>query len=380
MSELFGATNVVFHDPALFEAELGLLRTRWTCVGTTFDLPGPDTHFVHEDSQRSLIVARDAEGRLGAFVNACTHRGTRLCQGRGAGKIQCPYHGWVFGSDGRLLGASKRAGFAELDESTLGLARVAAVQLGKLIFVHDDPTQTEADLRAFLGEEADEIAAISEKAQRPLLECRMPLKGNWKLAVSGAIEDYHVPFVHKQTLQKGRKSTPDDYLLREHGHAVFSTAAPLGWKKPLLRWLGGIEPLEQFESHFVFPNLLVIQIVGVIHVTRFVPVAPGETLRVSQLYDISPPRGWWHPLEWLRWAIMPLARKGIHKVFHEDRAVLEEAQIGTGVAPDLRRGPAHMEEARVEHFLGEVQRLVNAPRQLPLASSSVASASATPPG
>lgn len=199
----------------------------------------------------------------------------------------------------------------------------------------------------------------------------MPLRGNWKLAVSGAIEDYHVAFVHKQTLQKGRSSRPEDYVLRPNGHAVFSTAAPLGWKKPLLRWLGGIEPLEQFESHFVFPNLLVIQIVGVIHVTRFVPVAPGESLRVSQLYDISPRRGWWNPLEWLRWAIMPLARHGLHKVFREDREVLEEAQVGTGVAPDQLRGPAHMEEARVEHFLAEVARQVNvAPRPLPTANDA----------
>ncbi|MEZ6184431.1 MAG: aromatic ring-hydroxylating dioxygenase subunit alpha [Planctomycetota bacterium] len=360
MSELFGPTNAVFHDPALFAAELDLLRRSWICVGTSFDLPGPDTRFVYEDTQRSWLVTRDAQGGLHAFVNACTHRGTRLCGEHGQGRVQCPYHGWVFGTDGRLLGASKRKGFAELDEAQLGLRPLAAVQLGELLFVHEDASLGEADLRAFLGSEAERIARISAHAKRPLLQCRMPLQGNWKLAVSGAIEDYHVPFVHQQTLKKGRTSTAEDYELCPGGHAVFSTAAPLsGLVRALLRWLGGVEPLERFESHFVFPNLLVIQIVGVIHVTRFVPVSPGETLRVSQLYDISPRRSWLNPLEWLRALVMPLARRGIHKVFVEDREVLELAQRGTGYAQTLARGPAHLEEARVEHFLGEVRRQVD---------------------
>ena len=52
--------------------------------------------------------ASDTTARVHAFHNVCRHRGTRLCteaSGAFAGSIQCPYHAWTYGLDGRLIGA-----------------------------------------------------------------------------------------------------------------------------------------------------------------------------------------------------------------------------------------------------------------------------------
>jgi phenylpropionate dioxygenase-like ring-hydroxylating dioxygenase large terminal subunit len=137
------------------------LEARWVLVGTLSQLPGPDTWFVHESAGRSVIVARDAKGSLGAFVNACTHRGTRLCKGQGTGRLQCPYHGWVFGCDGRLLGAARRAGLPPFEDADYGLATLGVATHGPFLFVHreQEPTQP---LRAALGDQAATLEALPE--------------------------------------------------------------------------------------------------------------------------------------------------------------------------------------------------------------------------
>src|SRR5216684_1632739 len=60
-------------------------------------------------------VNRDAgrSGEIGAFFNSCTHRGTRICrEKRGSAKsFACPYHGWVFNSDGKLVSMNATRGF-----------------------------------------------------------------------------------------------------------------------------------------------------------------------------------------------------------------------------------------------------------------------------
>ena len=69
----------------------------------------------------SVIVLAGEDGSVSAFHNVCRHRGTRLChadEGQLPGRIQCPYHAWTYGLDGRLLSAphmEKVAGFAEAD-------------------------------------------------------------------------------------------------------------------------------------------------------------------------------------------------------------------------------------------------------------------------
>ena len=49
-----------------------------------------------------FVLFRDASGRAHCLSNTCIHRGGSLGGGRVKGDcIQCPYHGWEFGGDGR---------------------------------------------------------------------------------------------------------------------------------------------------------------------------------------------------------------------------------------------------------------------------------------
>jgi phenylpropionate dioxygenase-like ring-hydroxylating dioxygenase large terminal subunit len=64
---------------------------------------------------RAYVLWRDADGRAVAFADACPHRKAPLSAGRvRSGRLQCPYHGWHFGTDGRGVSPSQ-PGLARCD-------------------------------------------------------------------------------------------------------------------------------------------------------------------------------------------------------------------------------------------------------------------------
>ena len=357
--EPYPDTNEVFLDDALFAREMdALFDGSWVFVGADDQLAGPDSYFVYEAWGRSLLVTRDKAGELGAFVNACTHRGTRLCRGPGQGKIQCPYHGWVFGCDGKLLGASRRRGFPPFKDEDYGLSRLAIDQVGRFLFVHGRP-EPPVSLRDYLGEKVATLEDLSEMLRSPLFDYHMPIAGNWKLVVSGAIEDYHVPYVHGQSLEPSRQDVAEKVCLPS-GHSSFVITAPMPKLLQLMVpiFFPGQTPRLKLENHLLFPNFLLVTIWNAIHVTTFIPLGPDRSLRISRLYDTSPQRSILSPLRWFMGLLRWIAKRGIRNVYDEDRRIVEEAQIGCHAGRSMPRGPAHADEARVEHFLREAaQRL-----------------------
>ncbi|RZL32514.1 MAG: aromatic ring-hydroxylating dioxygenase subunit alpha, partial [Rubrivivax sp.] len=79
------------------------------------------------------VLWRDAEGRAQAAHDRCPHRGTRLSLGRVCeGDLQCPYHGWRFGSDGRCTRIPAQPGFQPPTSHGLGSVRTLVEAHGLL--------------------------------------------------------------------------------------------------------------------------------------------------------------------------------------------------------------------------------------------------------
>ena len=50
------------------------------------------------------VLFKTGDGKISVVDAVCPHRGANLCKGRVKGNnIQCPYHGWEFDSDGKLV-------------------------------------------------------------------------------------------------------------------------------------------------------------------------------------------------------------------------------------------------------------------------------------
>src|SRR5437762_183194 len=84
-----------------------IFSKEWLLVGHQSQLEKSGDFFLATIAGESVIVIRDQKSQVRGFYNVCRHRGTRLKEDAcgHASAIQCPYHAWTYGLDGRLIGA-----------------------------------------------------------------------------------------------------------------------------------------------------------------------------------------------------------------------------------------------------------------------------------
>ncbi len=186
-----------YTDPGIFRREIeSFYFNGWVCAGRTETIPHAGDYFLREIAQESIIIVREGGGQVNAFYNVCRHRGTRLCEaseGKFSGRIMCPYHGWTYGFDGKLLGAP------QMDDSSFSrgdypLHEVATGIWDGHIFLHLGSHR--APLLEQLGELPRKFASWG--MQDLLLHKRIlyEVKANWKLLVLNYNECLHCPVLH----------------------------------------------------------------------------------------------------------------------------------------------------------------------------------------
>ena len=101
----------------------------WLFVGHESQIPRPGDYFVSCMGEESVILTRDPQARIHVFLNTCRHRGMKVCRyDEGNTTVfTCPYHGWSYATDGRLVGVPlyKECYGEHLDRTEWGLVEVA---------------------------------------------------------------------------------------------------------------------------------------------------------------------------------------------------------------------------------------------------------------
>jgi phenylpropionate dioxygenase-like ring-hydroxylating dioxygenase large terminal subunit len=97
----------IFVNQELYEIEKERVFARsWLYVGHESQVKKPGDFFVSRMGEESVILTRDKDGRIRVFLNTCRHRGMRVCRydEGNTRAFHCPYHGWIYGLDGQLIG------------------------------------------------------------------------------------------------------------------------------------------------------------------------------------------------------------------------------------------------------------------------------------
>ncbi len=170
----------------------------WQFAGHVSEVQKPGEYLVFDLWRDSAIIMMGKDGVLRAFQNVCTHRASRLLDGKGQCKslIQCQYHAWTFNHDGSLQGITEPDKYPKCDKSKMGLNPVELEVYRGLIFVKME----KSDCLSV----KDQYAPIDEIVAAYHTEDLVRLEGsygqdwncNWKLAWDNYSENYHIPMGH----------------------------------------------------------------------------------------------------------------------------------------------------------------------------------------
>ena len=172
----------------------------WNLVGRVEQIPCPGDYIALELAGVPVIILRDDNQEVRAFANTCRHRGCRLLTGEGSCDryIKCPYHGWAYAFDGRLVGAPGMKETLDFDLSQIALHRIRLETWEGFMFICFD-AQSEG-LMDYLGDFPERFAMyrfgemVLTRRKESVIEC------NWKLLTENAMEGYHTGTVHGGSL------------------------------------------------------------------------------------------------------------------------------------------------------------------------------------
>lgn len=245
----------------------------WQLLAHSAQLAEPGDHVIGEIAGIPLLVVRGADGELRALHNVCRHRAgpLALCDGRGAKRLRCHYHGWSYALDGQLLSAPEMDGVADFDIAAIRLPRARVAQWRGLIFASLDDDTPSLDevldgIEARLGKNATESCVFHSRETYDIA-C------NWKTYIDNYLEGYHVPHIHPAL---NRMLDYRDYVVEiarwhslqhsplESGDALYGNGEALYW--------------------FVWPNTMLNVMPGRLQTNRVLPLGPQRCRIVFDYY------------------------------------------------------------------------------------------------
>ena len=76
----FRVARDIFTDPDLFELEMKhVWEGNWIYLAHETQIPNKNDYFTMYMGRQPIFIARNRNGELNAFINACSHRGAMLC-------------------------------------------------------------------------------------------------------------------------------------------------------------------------------------------------------------------------------------------------------------------------------------------------------------
>jgi anthranilate 1,2-dioxygenase large subunit len=170
----------------------------WHPIAHESEIPNKGDFKTLRYAHIQLLLVRGADDRVRVFYNSCTHRANQVEAATSGNKteFECPYHRWLFASDGRLLGCpSQREYSPGFDRKNYGLKGPRHESFLGLIFVTFSAA-TEP-LEEFLGGVQPTLAkALGGDGRLKPIGCqKVRYKTNWKVVTDN--DNFHGPLLHK---------------------------------------------------------------------------------------------------------------------------------------------------------------------------------------
>jgi len=351
-SQAFFPANL-YTDPELLPLEKrNIFRKTWLYVGDIKQLFDVNNNlFVTEIADASILLIKKSQTMVQAYYNVCPHRAALLCPNLGKQsqkKLVCPYHAWVYDLEGHLMGTPAKDRFPEdFSFADYPLKSIRCEQWEGFIFICFD--EAAPPLPEFLGEIPNTIQGYRQPETKQLVQQTYEVACNWKVYHDNTLCDYHVPIVHRETLNKIQGSVRYyEHYFDEYVNLLYTPITePWRSEHPILETIPSQKARYGFFTYGIFPNLHFLALPdGVLAWIRIDPLQVDTCQVQLEIYgipNVSP------PAEQLS--------QGFTTFMKEDMAVTELVQKGYA-SGGYEPGIANQLEDRILHQQALIQRFL----------------------
>ena len=346
------APGFIYNSPEHFAREKENIFMRdWLFVAHEQELESSGDYLTLRVLGEPTLLTRDNEGKLNAFANVCLHRGVEVATGRGNLKeFMCPYHGWLYDLEGRLVGAPYMKEAEGFDPTRCRLKRLGIENWKGNVFItfNDDPPPFD-DFIAPLNEDVGDLFAGDVRIGNRI-ELEFPC--NWKFAVENLMDFYHVGVLHAGTFGQYFDWTEEGVKINERGgvYIKYTSASPTPEGKTLFRMLPWLEEAGENERFgcmaYLAPNMHVFGRCDVVRPIQIWPQDP-DTCR-AVIYHLFP-SAWCEEPDFA--AKCKVYRDYQIQVLEEDQSMLTSLQAAMG-SKEYTPGP-------MSHLEGPIHNTIN---------------------
>ena len=294
----------------------GWLSDSWYLGCTSKELkPGGLLHRIMLD--QPIVIGRTEQGEAFALRDICPHRLVPLSAGKmldtdGEPTVECPYHGWRFGTDGVCRHMPSVLEEQPYEASRFKVRRYPVHEKNGMIFVfiaHDPKVSGEPDVPP------PDFGPLPAK---PKFVIHDMFNAHMDDAVVGLMDPAHVPFVHNQWWWRppsaGLKLKEKPFVPKTRGWAI-DRHAPSSNSK-LYRWIfgGKVETEIRFQLPGFRWEIISNDTARLLTLTCLTPEGPKRT-RITQFT-------WWTGAPLLNLAI-PIAKPAGRKFLAQDREMVD---------------------------------------------------------
>jgi benzoate/toluate 1,2-dioxygenase alpha subunit len=321
----FRVRRATMIDPdILAQEQIAIFDSGWLYVGHDSELAQPNEFRARDVGGRPVIFVRDQHGDVRVFYNVCSHRGTTLCrEAQGNSRVlTCFYHAWGYETTGDLVTIPGDEAYGPgFDRASLGLKSPPQVDSYRgFYFLTYSPSAP--PLGEFLGDARSYLDLIVDQGIDGGMEVvrgshEYTIGANWKLLVENSFDAYHVAPTHRRYLKMTSElgvpplaRAPGERAITAavdlgHGHAAIATArdafrlgrsvvgeqgerAAATFRSRLEAaynpaW---VERMYGIRNVVLYPNLVIIDLVGGIIIRTFYPAAVDQ-VRVTA-WELAP--------------------------------------------------------------------------------------------
>ena len=354
----------LYTDPEFYAAEMDrVIRPSWQIVCHESDIAKPGDYHTLDYCGESVIAIRGQDGQIRAFTNVCRHRAMRLVEGPVgcAKKLVCPYHAWVYETDGRLTGVPMKSDYPALRLEDNPLHAVDIEIWRGFVFVRlegDGPSVAE-----MMAPYDAEIAPYKFEDMRCIGPVRLRERNvNWKNVGDNYSDNLHIPVAHDGLTRLFGKSyaiEAQPWVDKMSGYIV-DRVSDNPWERFYQKHLPNVPHLPDVNQRLwlyykLWPNMAFDIYADQIDFMQWLPLSPTTCVLREMAFALPDDSREMKLVRYANWRINRVVNA-------EDTWLIERVQQGMA-SRSYAAGPIGSSEVCLRSFAKKIRTLIPEARQ-----------------